>query len=106
MSNKAENLKYKHLAFYVVRDSIGFFFGIPKFLNSLNVEEVVEKKLQDKIKDKSISDKQKDKYRNLITKSVNARITYLKEDHRFCKENKCSRHTQSAKNARAVRRKN
>jgi hypothetical protein len=85
-SNSDQNNRYKLLAFLIIRDAIGFFFGIPKFFESLNIDEVIKNKLNDKIKDREITDKQKDKYRRLITKSVNARIAYLQEDYEFCKD--------------------
>lgn len=81
-----ESLRYKYLAYYVLRDAIGFFYGIPKFLESLDRDAVIESKLQKKIKDKQVSEQQIIKYRSLIEKSVDKRIKYLEEDYVHCQD--------------------
>lgn len=85
-SESIDKLRYRYLAYFVIRDAIGFYFGIPKFMEGLDVDKIVKSKLDDKIKDKEVTDQQIEKYRRLITKSINARITHLQEDHKFCQE--------------------
>lgn len=78
--DKIQHLGYKYLAYVVIRDSIGFYFGIPIFLESFNQEELVNQKLQDRIKRKNLTQKQILRHRQTINQSVARRINCLKED--------------------------
>jgi hypothetical protein len=87
-----QKLRYRYFAYSVIRDAIGFYFGIPKFLQTVDFNEVVRMRLADKVAlregvvGRALSDKEKTRYRKSIEKSVRSRIYELEEDYRFCEE--------------------
>lgn len=87
-----QKLRYKYFAYCVVRDAIGFYFGIPKFLQDVDFNEVVRQRLTERTEAREnvigrlLSDKEKAKYRKSIEKSVRTRIYDLEEDYRFCEQ--------------------
>lgn len=87
MVNNLDILRYRYLAYFVIRDAIGFYFGIPKFMSDLDIDKVAEARLKVKLSVKPTdSEKQIDKHKRLILKSINSRVEYLKEDYEFCKD--------------------
>jgi hypothetical protein len=84
--------RYKYLAYIVVRDAIGFYFGIPEFLLEDNLEDVFVRAVEEKIKELK-----KEKGRNLtsrefnrclisVKRALNARIKELEEDFNNCQD--------------------
>lgn len=86
MINQLEVLRYKYLAFLVVRDSISFYYGIPKFFETFDMEKSVDAKVREKFSNEDHTPKQKTRYRKLISKSIEKRVNYLKEDYEHCKQ--------------------
>lgn len=80
------NLRYKCFAYFVIRDALGFYFGIPKFLSTCDLNQVIEEKLDKKIKNQTLSVEQINKHRRLITKSVQKRVDSLREDYQNCQD--------------------
>lgn len=86
MSN-LDTLRYRYLAYFVIRDAIGFYFGIPKFMDSLNTDKLINDRLKLKLKDNPDADeKQIERYKRLIDKSVKSRVAYLSDDYEHCKD--------------------
>lgn len=86
MINQLEVLRYKYLAFLVVRDSISFYYGIPKFFDTFNIEESVNAKVNERFGSEAHTDKQRNRYKKLISKSIEKRVNYLKDDYKHCKQ--------------------
>lgn len=87
-----QRLRYKYFAYIVVRDAIGFYFGIPKFKSSTDLETVVHERLEKKIdlwqlKRKTvISDSERSKLEKSVRKKVNDRMQQLDADFIYCKQ--------------------
>lgn len=87
MITNLDILRYRYLAFLTIRDSIGFYLGIPKFIESVDIPEIIEEKLQEKLSTKlNPTDRQISKYRNSIAKSIEARLAYLLDDYKSCED--------------------
>lgn len=84
--DKTQQLGYKYLAYIVIRDSIAFFFGIPIFLESFDQEELVNQRLQERIKRKNLTNKQILHQRQCINRSITRRIETLKQDYKHAEE--------------------
>jgi len=84
-----QKLRYQYFAYCVIRDALGFYFGIPQFLQTVDFNKVVSDRLALKIKDREdvvgrpLSDKEKARYRKSIERSVRTRIYELEEDYRY-----------------------
>jgi hypothetical protein len=82
--------KYRYFAFIVVRDAIGFYLGIPKFLEEENLRLVKDKALAEKLnkakrsKNRELSPCEIEKCIKVVNKSVEFRIKELKEDFEYC----------------------
>jgi hypothetical protein len=77
-SDNLDQIRYKYLAYIVVRDAIGFYFGIPKFLNSFDPEQVVE----DRVNEKKSTPSKDARRQKLITRMVQNRMNVLMDDYR------------------------
>lgn len=84
--DKVQQLGYKYLAFIVIRDAIGFYYGIPIFLESINQEELVNDRLQERTKRNNLTYKQILRQRQSINQSITRRIANLKEDYKHTEE--------------------
>ena len=82
--------RYKYLAYVVIRDAIGFYFGIPKFLNQDNLEKVVDKALEEKLriikkeKNRELTTKEKNRCLRSVKRAVTLRVRELEEDFNHC----------------------
>lgn len=88
----SEQLRYKYLAYIVIRDALGFYFGIPQFLNNEHLTKVFDKAVAEKIretkkeKSRDLTDKEIANCSRLIRRSLAARVKELKEDWIHSKE--------------------
>ena len=48
---KREKQRYKYLAYVVIRDALGFYLGINKFFQDLDIDAVVQDKMSDGLSD-------------------------------------------------------
>jgi hypothetical protein len=86
-----QKLRYRYFAYCVVRDAIGFYFGIPKFLQTVDFNTVVSEKVKAKVAEaeaelgRKPSSKELGRYRRSVEKSVKSRIRELEEDFEHCK---------------------
>lgn len=84
--------RYRYLAYIVVRDAIGFYFGIPQFLAEDNLDSVFVNALQEKLKEvrkekgRSPTPKEVNRIIRLVKRSLNARVKELEEDFATCKD--------------------
>lgn len=85
-SENLDRLRYKYVAYLVIRDAIGFYFGIPKFMKTLDTEAVINYKVAERTKGKDLTERQLEKHSRLVTKSVKARVAYLEDDLEHCRE--------------------
>lgn len=81
-----DKLRYRYLAYFVVRDAIGFYFGIPKFMDSIDRDKVIAERLEQKIAGRDVPEEKVCRYRELIEKSVDNRISHLAEDFQHCED--------------------
>lgn len=85
-----QQLRYRYLAYCVIRDAIGFYYGIPKFFNACNTEEVHTKMISDKIeslqtlKSKELNEKERAKCELSVRRTIDKRIKELEEDYNNC----------------------
>jgi len=90
LSVKAQRQHYRYLAYCVIRDAIGFYFGIPKFLESYNFDEVFDLlyknkvKLLQKKKNRLLTEDEELKCRVSVDKQILKRRTELIEDLIYC----------------------
>lgn len=87
-----EQLKYKHLAFLVLRDALAFYLGIPKFLEEENLIKILSKAIQEREKElrlekeRELTPKEKARCLRVTRLSLNLRIKELKIDLAYAKE--------------------
>lgn len=84
--------RYRYLAYLVVRDAIGFYFGIPKFLGSFDREAAVgqffERNLRalERRKSRPLARQEIERCRRAAERAVTERIALLEEDLKHCRE--------------------
>jgi hypothetical protein len=92
INHSTEEKSYKHFAYLVVRDSIAFYFGIPKFLEEENLKEVLKQITEDKIrqaefkKGADLNQKEYNKCINSARRSLSLRVKELEKDLERCED--------------------
>jgi hypothetical protein len=87
-----QHLRYKYLAYCVIRDAIGFYFGIPKLFNQCPFEDAVSELSNQKItgleqaKGRKLTDSEVDKCVRLTEKMMAGRLEELTEDYLYSKD--------------------
>lgn len=87
-----EKLKYKRLAYCVVRDAIGFYFGIQKFFELNNPKDAYTKIVQSRLeiiereKGRKPTEREILKCKKFVRRLINARIKELKIDYVYTKQ--------------------
>ncbi len=87
-----QRLRYRYLAYRTIRDALGFYLGIPKFLADVNVDEVVNQKfthrlsILEKKKGRKLTDKEATRSKRTIEKTVLNRISLLNQDYLYCED--------------------
>ena len=87
-------LHYKRLAYSVIRDAIGFYFGIPQFLKEAEEtwQQAFETKLRSKLDyhqkrtGREVTEAELEAYRAWVRRSMHNRILELTEDYEHCKD--------------------
>lgn len=92
MNSELQKRRYQYLAYIVLRDAIGFYFGIPQFLSEDNLDDVFVKALQEKLKEikaekgRNPTPKEINRSIRLVKRSLNARIKELEDDFANCED--------------------
>lgn len=91
ISEQVQNLRYKYLAFSVIRDAIGFYLGIPKFL-AKPTDEVYQSRLKSKIElrekklQRPLTNKELARCELIVSNGIESRISQLKIDLLDCED--------------------
>lgn len=84
--------RYKYLAYIVIRDAIGFYFGIPKFLEQKNLESVLRKAVTEKVmalkneKGRELTQKEVTQCVRSVRRQLISRIRELESDFDCCQQ--------------------
>lgn len=87
-----QNLRYKRLAYCVIRDAIAFYFGIPKLFKDNDytgaVDDLIVAKISslEKAKNRPLTEKEVAKCKRLTEKIMAVRLKELTTDYDQCKE--------------------
>lgn len=88
----SEEKHYKFLAYIVLRDSVAFYLGIPKFLEEDNLKNILRETTLDKIKrirvkeNRDLTTQEYNKCLNLAKRSLALRIKELQDDFKYCED--------------------
>lgn len=84
-SGPQDELKYRLLAYIVVRDALAFYVGIPEFLQSFDRLAIIEDRVRAKQQaNPGITEAKLARYRKFTTKAVDRRIADLEADFTYC----------------------
>ncbi len=87
-----QKLRYRYLAYCTIRDAVGFYFGIPKFLANVNQVAVIEEQFQKRTKfletkkARELTPEEAKRCRRSVEKTVLDRIALLQDDFLNCKD--------------------
>jgi len=87
-----QHLRYRYLAYCVIRDAIGFYFGIPKLFEQSNfsvaLKEFTDQKINElqKSKNRPLEQKEIDKCTKVTEKLMASRLKELTTDYENCQD--------------------
>lgn len=84
--------RYKFFAYKVIRDAIGFYFGIPKFFKENDIRDEYKSQVACKLesiernKGRKPTDREVAKCQRIVLRALNERIAELKTDFAYSKD--------------------